>query len=256
MSVVSLKQLLEAGVHFGHQTKSWNPKMKPYIFQARNGIHILNLEKTEKLIAEAYNFIREVAAEGKSILFVGTKKQAAKVVEEEAERAGVFYINSRWLGGTLTNFKTIRNSIERLNKIEQQQKTGELNLLTKKEAGKLLKEAEKLKEVLGGIRDMHQLPGALFVVDPNAERIAVLEANKLNIPVVAICDTNCNPDGIKHVIPANDDAISSVKLVASVIANAIIEAQEGKAFVKEETEEAVMPKMTEEDFKEKPKAKK
>ena len=234
MSVISMKQLLEAGVHFGHQTRSWNPKMSKYIFTARNGIHILNLEDTEKLIGVAYNAVREVAASGKSVLFVGTKKQATKVVEEEALRAGAFYVNNRWLGGTLTNFKTIRSRIDRLNKLYQMEKIGEFNLLTKKEAAKLVDEREKLEKNLGGVKNMTSLPGIIFVVDPKNEHIAIKEARSLKIPIAGICDTNCDPDDVDFVIPANDDAVSSIKLIVSAMADAVIEGREGVAPVKEE----------------------
>ncbi len=227
MSVISMKQFLEAGVHFGHQTKKWNPKMKKYIFTARNNIHIINLEETTVLVDKAYAFVRDAVASGKSVLFVGTKKQAQDAIKEEAERAGMFYVNSRWLGGTLTNFKTIRKSIERLNRLNQMEKVGEFELLPKKEVALLQKERAKLETNLGGIKDMRELPGVMFVVDPNAEHICVREAKNLNIPVVSLVDTNCDPSGIDYVIPGNDDAIRSVKLIASAIADAVIEAKEG-----------------------------
>ena len=227
MSVISMKQLLEAGVHFGHQTRKWNPKMKPYIFMARNDIHILNLEKTSEQIDKAYTFVRDVAASGKSVLFVGTKKQAQEAVKEEAERCGMFYVNSRWLGGTLTNFKTILKRIEKLNKLNQMEKVGEFDLLPKKEVAKLKEERDKLQLNLGGIKDMKGLPGCMFVVDPKKEAIAVKEAKNLNIPIVAIVDTNCDPDDVDYVIPGNDDAIGAVKIISSIIANAVIEAREG-----------------------------
>ena len=225
-----MKQLLEAGVHFGHQTRRWNPKMAKYIFTERNGIYIIDLQKTVKKLDEAYMFVRDVAAEGGSILFVGTKKQAGDSVREEAERCGQFYINSRWLGGTLTNFKTIRSRIDRLNRLEKMEESGEFDLLPKKEVLGLKKEMAKLNANLGGIKEMRTLPGALFVVDPHNEDIAVQEARKLHIPIVAITDTNCDPDLIDYVIPGNDDAIRAVKLLSSVIANAVIEANQGEAF--------------------------
>ena len=237
MSVISMKQLLEAGVHFGHQTRKWNPKMKEYIFTARNDIHILNLELTSEQIDKAYSFVRDVVASGKSVLFVGTKKQAQEAVKEEAERCGMFYVNTRWLGGTLTNFKTIRNRIERLNKLNQMEKVGEFDLLPKKEVALLKQERDKLEKNLGGIKDMHELPGVLFVVDPTNEKICVHEANILNIPVVSLVDTNCDPSNVTVVIPGNDDAIRSVKLIASAIADAVIEAREGVSMQKNEEEE-------------------
>lgn len=234
MSVISVKQLLEAGVHFGHQTRKWNPKMKKYIFTARNDIHILNLEDTEKLIDKAYEFIKEQVKEGKTVLFVGTKKQAAPAIKEEAERAGAFYVNSRWLGGTLTNFKTVRKSIDRLNKLYNMEKVGEFNLLTKKEVAKLVAEREKLEKNLGGIKDMQGMPGVMFIVDTKNEHIAVREARALGIPVVALLDTNCDPDDADYVIPGNDDAIRAVKLIAGAMADAIIEAKEGEMAVKKD----------------------
>ncbi len=237
MSVISMKQLLEAGVHFGHQTRKWNPKMKQYIFTARNDIHILNLEVTQEQIDKAYNFIRDVVASGKNILFVGTKKQAQEAIKEEAERCGMFYINTRWLGGTLTNFKTIRNRVERLNKLNQMEKVGEFDLLPKKEVALLKQERDKLEKNLGGIKEMRELPGALFVVDPTNEKICVHEANILNIPVVSLVDTNCDPSNVTVVIPGNDDAIRSVKLIASAMADAVIEAREGVSMKKEEGED-------------------
>lgn len=237
MSVISMKQLLEAGVHFGHQTRKWNPKMKEYIFTARNDIHILNLELTSEQIDKAYSFVRDVVASGKSVLFVGTKKQAQEAVKEEAERCGMFYINTRWLGGTLTNFKTIRNRIERLNKLNQMEKVGEFDLLPKKEVALLKQERDKLEKNLGGIKDMHELPGVLFVVDPTNEKICVHEANILNIPVLSLVDTNCDPSNVTVVIPGNDDAIRSVKLIASAIADAVIEAREGVSMQKNEEDD-------------------
>ncbi len=228
MAVITMKQLLEAGVHFGHQTRKWNPKMGKYIYAARNDIHIIDLQLTVDLIEDAYKFVCESAKQGKTILFVGTKKQAQDAVKEEAERCGMYYVNSRWLGGTLTNFKTIRTRIERMVKIEKMEQNGEFDLLPKKEVAKLKEEYNKLVTNLGGIRDMNKLPGVMFVVDPHIEDIAVAEARKLNIPIVAITDTNCDPDLIDYVIPGNDDAIRAVKLIASVIANAVIEANQGE----------------------------
>ena len=237
MSVISMKQLLEAGVHFGHQTRKWNPKMKQYIFTARNDIHILNLEVTSEQVDKAYSFVRDVVASGKSVLFVGTKKQAQEAVKEEAERCGMYYVNTRWLGGTLTNFKTIRNRIERLNKLNQMEKVGEFDLLPKKEVALLKQERDKLEKNLGGIKEMRELPGVLFVVDPTNEKICVHEANILNIPVVSLVDTNCDPSNVTVVIPGNDDAIRSVKLIASAIADAVIEAREGVSMKKDENSE-------------------
>lgn len=228
MAVVAMKQLLEAGVHFGHQTRKWNPKMKKYIFAARHDIHIIDLEMTAKLIEEAYAYVVSAVKAGKSVLFVGTKKQAQDAIKEEAERCGQFYINSRWLGGTLTNFKTIRSRIDYLEKLERMEQSGEFDLLPKKEVLGLKKEMEKLTETLGGIKDMRGMPGVIFIVDPNNEDIAVAEARKLHIPIVAITDTNCDPDLIDYVIPGNDDAIRAIKLISSVIANAVIEAKEGE----------------------------
>ncbi len=228
MAVITLKQLLEAGVHFGHQTRKWNPKMKKYIFAARNDIHIIDLQLTVGLIEQAYSFVADSVKAGKSVLFVGTKKQAQEAIKEEAQRCGQFYINSRWLGGTLTNFKTIRSRIDRLNKLNKMEESGEFDLLPKKEVLGLKKEMEKLENNLGGIKDMKGLPGVMFIVDPHNEDIAVQEARKLNIPIVAITDTNCDPDLIDYVIPGNDDAIRAVKLISSVIANAVIEANQGE----------------------------
>ena len=228
MSVVSMKQLLEAGVHFGHPTRKWNPKMKKYIFTARNDIYILNLEVTVGLIDQAYNFVKEVVSSGKSVLFVGTKKKAKDAVIEEAQRCGMFYMGNRWLGGTLTNFKTIRARVDRLNKLNAMEQTGEFDLLPKKEVAKLKAERDKLEENLGGIKDMHTMPGVLFVVDPKKEYIAVREARSLGIPIVGLVDTNCDPDDVDYVIPGNDDAIRAVKLIAGAIADAVIEAKEGE----------------------------
>ncbi len=228
MAVITMKQLLEAGVHFGHQTRKWNPKMKKYIFAARHDIHIIDLEMTAKLIEEAYSFVVEQVKAGKSVLFVGTKKQAQDAIKEEAERCGMYYVNSRWLGGCLTNFKTIRGRIDYLEKLERMEASGEFDLLPKKEVLGLKKEMAKLTENLGGIKNMKGMPGVMFVVDPHNEDIAVTEARKLNIPIVAITDTNCDPDVIDYVIPGNDDAIRAIKLISSVIANAVIEANQGE----------------------------
>ena len=227
MAVVSMKQLLEAGVHFGHQTRRWNPKMAEYIFTERNGIYIIDLQKTVRKLEEAYN-VRELSMEGKSVLFVGTKKQAQESVRDEAERAGAYFVNARWLGGMLTNFRTIRRRIDRLNQLKAMEADGTFEMLPKKEVVKLNLEIEKLEKFLGGIKEMKQLPGALFIVDPRKERIAVAEAKKLGIPIVAIVDTNCDPDEIDYVIPGNDDAIRAVKLISGTIANAIVEGKEGQ----------------------------
>ena len=233
-----MKQLLEAGVHFGHQTRKWNPKMKRYIFAARNDIHIIDLQLTVGLIEEAYAFVCEQVKAGKSVLFVGTKKQAQDAIKEEAERCGQFYINSRWLGGTLTNYKTIRSRVERLNKLHKMEENGDFDLLPKKEVIGLKAEMDKLEENLGGIKEMKGLPGVMFVVDPHNEDIAVAEARKLNIPIVAITDTNCDPDLVDYVIPGNDDAIRAIKLISSVIANAVIEANQGESVEMPVVEEA------------------
>ena len=238
MSVISMKQLLEAGVHFGHQTRKWNPKMSKYIFNSRNDIHIINLEDTVVLVDKAYEYVREMASQGKTILFVGTKKQAQKAIEDEAKRCGMFYINSRWLGGTLTNFKTIRSRIDRLNKLNNMEKVGEFNLLPKKEVIKLKAERDKLEKNLGGIKDMTKLPDVLFIVDTKKEHIAVKEAKTLNIPIVALLDTNCDPEPIDYVIPGNDDAIRAVSLIAGAMANAVIEAKEGSVPAEETAEVA------------------
>ncbi len=227
-----MKQLLEAGVHFGHQTRRWNPKMKKYIYGERNGIHIIDLQITVDLVEEAYKFVVDQVKQGKNVLFVGTKKQAQEAIREEAERCGMYYVNSRWLGGTLTNFKTIRTRIDRLNKLDNMEKTGEFDLLPKKEVLGLKAERDKLLHNLGGIREMKSLPGVMFVVDPNCELNAVKEARKLNIPVVAITDTNCDPDLVDYVISGNDDAIRAVKLIASIIADAVIEAKQGEDAVR------------------------
>ncbi|MDY4976865.1 MAG: 30S ribosomal protein S2 [Clostridia bacterium] len=236
MAVIAMKQLLEAGVHFGHQTRRWNPKMAEYIFTERNGIYIIDLQKTVKKIEEAYDFIREVAANGDDVLFVGTKKQAQESIKEEAERVGMYYVNARWLGGMMTNFKTIRKRIDRLNQIKKMEEDGTFDLLPKKEVIKLKGELEKLEKFLGGIKEMKRLPGALFVVDPKKEHIAIMEAKKLGIPVVAIVDTNCDPEEVDYVIPGNDDAIRAVKLIASTMANAVLEGKQGEQFAAEEEE--------------------
>lgn len=230
MAIISMKQLLEAGVHFGHQTRRWNPKMAPYIFTERNGIYIIDLQKTVRKIDEAYAFMKQVAETGKPILFVGTKKQAQGAIAEESKRAGMFYVNERWLGGMLTNYKTISMRIKRLNDIKAMETDGTFEALTKKEVIKLRGELEKLEKFLGGIKDMKGMPGALFVVDPKKERIAVKEARILGIPIIGIVDTNCDPDDVDYIIPANDDAIRAVKLIAGRMADAIIEANQGESF--------------------------
>lgn len=227
-NVISMKQLLEAGVHFGHPTRKWNPKMKRYIYTSRNDIYIINLEKTVELIDEAYAFIKSVAESGKSILFVGTKKQAQEAIMQEAQKCGMYYVNNRWLGGMLTNFTTMRSRVERLNKLNQMEKMNEFNVLPKKEVSKLIAERDKLEMNLGGVKDMRTLPGALFVVDPKKEHLAVAEARSLNIPIVGIVDTNCDPDEVDYIIPGNDDAIRAVKLIAGAMADAVIEAREGE----------------------------
>ena len=227
MSVISMKQLLEAGVHFGHQTRRWNPNMAEYIFTERNGIYIIDLQKTVKKIEEAYSFIRDIAQDGGEILFVGTKKQAQESIKEEAERVGMYWVNARWLGGMLTNFKTIKKRIERLEQLTRMEEDGTFDLLPKKEVLNLKHEREKLEKFLGGIKTMKKLPSALFIVDPRKEKIAIAEAKKLGIPVVAIVDTNCDPEEVDYVIPGNDDAIRAVKLIASTIANAIVEGRQG-----------------------------
>ncbi len=236
MGVVTMKELLESGVHFGHQVKIWNPKMKKYIFGERNGIHIIDLQKTLKGLEEAYAFIRDVAAEGRSLLFVGTKKQAQDSIYEEATRAGAFYVNNRWLGGMLTNFVTVRKSIERLKKIESMKEDGTYNSLTKKEVSNYEQERIKLEKNLSGIKDMQSLPGAIFVIDPRKERIAVAEAKRLSIPIVAVVDTNCDPDEVDYVIPGNDDAIRAIKLISSKIANAYLE---GKGILAKSMDEEI-----------------
>ena len=237
MAVISMKQLLEAGVHFGHQTRRWNPKMAQYIFTERNGIYIIDLQKTVRKIDEAYAFVRDTAMQGKTILFVGTKKQAQESIESEAKRCNMYYVNNRWLGGMLTNFRTIQTRIRRLNDIDKMEQSGQFDLLPKKEVIKHLGEIEKLEKYLGGVKEMKKLPGALFIVDTRKERNAIAEAHKLGIPVVAIADTNCDPDEIDYPIPGNDDAIRAIKLIASVMANAMIEGRQG-----EQVEEAAEAK--------------
>ena len=237
MAVVAMKKLLEAGVHFGHQTKRWNPKMAEYIFTARNGIHIVDLQKVSKKLDDAYAFVKEQVQNGADVIFVGTKKQSQDSVKEEAIRSGMYYVNQRWLGGTLTNFKTIQKRINRLKEIEAMQEDGTFSVLPKKEVIKLKGEMEKLEKYLGGIKDMKKLPGVMFVVDPKKERIAILEARKLGIPVVGLVDTNCDPDDVDLVIPGNDDAVRSVKLIVEAIANAVIEANQGESFVKPSDDE-------------------
>ncbi|MBR3134256.1 MAG: 30S ribosomal protein S2 [Clostridia bacterium] len=247
MAVVAMKQLLEAGVHFGHQTRRWDPRMAEYIFQARNGIHIIDLQKTSKKIDEAYEFIKEQAEEGKTILFVGTKKQAQDCVKEAAEKSGMFYVNQRWLGGTLTNFQTIRNRIERLKELEEMEQDGTFEVLPKKEVVLLRKEMEKLNKNLGGIKEMTELPDLLFIIDPKKEHNAVLEARKLNIPLVGLVDTNCNPNDVDYCIPGNDDAIRAVKLISDCMANAIIEGKQGESLeVESEIEEEMTADVSEE----------
>lgn len=233
MSVISMKQLLEAGVHFGHQTRRWNPKMAPYIFTERNGIYIIDLQQTVKKIEEAYDFVRELSMDGKDILFVGTKKQAQESIEEEAKRCGMFYVNQRWLGGMLTNFSTIRTRINRLNELNEMEENGSFDVLPKKEVIQLKLEKEKLEKNLGGIKDMHNLPSAMFIIDPRKERIAVSEAKILGIPIIAIVDTNCDPDEIDYVIPGNDDAIRAVKLITSKMADAVLEGKQGEQLSEE-----------------------
>ena len=237
MAVVAMKQLLEAGVHFGHQTRRWDPKMAEYIFQARNGIHIIDLQKTSKKIDEAYDFMRSQAEEGKKVLFVGTKKQAQECMKEAAEKSGMYYVDQRWLGGMLTNFDTIQKRIQRLKELETMEQDGTFDVLPKKEVILLKKEMEKLEKNLGGIKEMTELPGVIFLVDPKKERIAVLEAKKLGIPTVGIVDTNCNPEDLDYPIPGNDDAIRAVKLIADVMANAVIEGKQGESFETVEEQE-------------------
>lgn len=228
MSVITMKQLLEAGVHFGHQTRRWNPKMATYIYMERNGIYIIDLQQTVKKFDEAYEFIKSVVSDGKDVLFVGTKKQAQETIKEEAKRSGMHFVNQRWLGGMLTNYKTIRQRVLRLKQLKKMEEEGAFEVLTKKEVARLLNERERLERFLGGIQDMDKLPGAIFVVDPRKEKIAVAEARKLKIPVVAIVDTNCDPDEIDYVIPGNDDAIRAVKLISAKMADAVLEGKQGK----------------------------
>ena len=239
MAVVAMKQLLEAGVHFGHQTRRWDPRMAEYIFQARNGIHIIDLQKTSKKLDEAYEFMKEQAEEGKTVLFVGTKKQAQECMKEAAEKSGMFYVNQRWLGGTLTNFSTIRDRINKLEELERMSEDGTFEVLPKREVVLLKKEMEKLTKNLGGIKNMTDIPGVMFVVDPKKEHNAVVEAHKLGIPVVGLVDTNCNPDDVDYVIPGNDDAIRAVKLIADSMANAIIEGKQGEILEDEAMEDMV-----------------
>ena len=239
MAVVSMKQLLEAGVHFGHQTRRWNPKMAPYIYTERNGIYIIDLQKTVKKLEEAYNFVRDLAANGETVLFVGTKKQAQDAIKEEADRVGMYYVNARWLGGMLTNFKTMRSRVERLNQLNKMQEDGTFAMLPKKEVAKLSLEIEKLEKYLGGVKEMKKLPGALFIVDPRKERNAIAEARKLHIPIVAIVDTNCDPDEIDYVIPGNDDAIRAIKLISATMANAVQEGKQGEDTAEAPVVEAV-----------------
>jgi small subunit ribosomal protein S2 len=228
MSVITMKQLLEAGVHFGHQTRRWNPKMDTYIYMERNGIYIIDLQQTVKKFDEAYNFIKEVVADGKGVLFVGTKKQAQETIKDEANRCGMYFVNQRWLGGMLTNYKTIKKRITRLKQLEKMEADGAFEGLTKKEVARLKNEGERLERFLGGIKDMEKLPGAVYIVDPRKEKIAVAEARKLHIPIVAIVDTNCDPDEIDYVIPGNDDAIRAVKLISAKIADAVLESRQGE----------------------------
>jgi len=228
MAIVSMKQLLEAGVHFGHQTRRWNPKMAEYIYMERNGIYIIDLQKTVKKLEEAYNFVRSISESGQSVLFVGTKKQAQDAVKEESARAGMYYVNARWLGGMLTNFKTMRTRVDRLAQLKKMQEDGTFDMLPKKEVIKHLHEMEKLEKYLGGVTEMKKLPGALFVVDPRKEHNAISEARKLHIPVVAIVDTNCDPDEIDYVIPSNDDAIRAIRLISAAMASAVIEGRQGQ----------------------------
>ena len=239
MAVVAMKQLLEAGVHFGHQTRRWDPRMAEYIFQARNGIHIIDLQKASKKIDEAYEFIKEQVEEGKTVLFVGTKKQAQECMKDAAIKSGMYYVDQRWLGGMLTNFDTIQKRIQRLKELETMEQDGTFDVLPKKEVILLKKEMEKLEKNLGGIKEMTELPGVIFLVDPKKERIAILEARKLNIPVIGLVDTNCNPEDVDYAIPGNDDAIRAVKLIADVMANAIIEGRQGESFEAEEVTEEV-----------------
>ena len=250
MAVVAMKQLLEAGVHFGHQTRRWDPKMAEYIFQARNGIHIIDLQKTSKKLDEAYAFMKEQAEEGKTVLFVGTKKQAQECMKDAAQMSNMYYVNQRWLGGMLTNFGTIRKRVERLKELETMQEDGTFDVLPKKEVILLKKEMEKLEKNLGGIKDMTEIPGVLFVVDPKKERIAILEAKKLGIPVVGLVDTNCNPEDLDYPIPGNDDAIRAVKLIADTMANAIIEGRQGESMDSDVAEEMVSEEVEPESIEE------
>ena len=246
MAVITMKQLLEAGVHFGHQTRRWNPKMAEYIFTERNGIYIIDLQKTVRKVDEAYNFVRDTVASGESVLFVGTKKQAQETIREEAERCGMFFVNQRWLGGMLTNFKTITSRIHRLEEIEKMEEDGLFDVLPKKEVMELRKEQDRLTRFLGGIRGMKTLPGAVFIVDPRKERIAVAEARKLGIPIIAVVDTNCDPDEVDYVIPGNDDAIRAVKLLTTTMADAVVEAKEGASFALDPADEEAEYDETEE----------
>ncbi len=253
MAVVAMKQLLEAGVHFGHQTRRWDPKMAEYIFQARNGIHIIDLQKTSKKLDEAYAFLKEQVEEGKTVLFVGTKKQAQECMKEAAIKCGMYYVDQRWLGGMLTNFDTIRARVQRLKDLETMQEDGTFNVLPKKEVILLKKEMEKLERNLGGIKEMEQIPGVIFLVDPKKERIAVLEAKKLGIPVIGLVDTNCNPEEVDYAIPGNDDAIRAVKLIADVMANAVIEGKQGESFETEAEPEQEMEDINSKTETEEPK---
>ena len=250
MAVVAMKQLLEAGVHFGHQTRRWDPKMAEYIFQARNGIHIIDLQKTSKKIDEAYKFMKEQAEEGKEVLFVGTKKQAQECMKEAAIKCNMYYVDQRWLGGMLTNFDTIQKRINRLKSLEAMETDGTFDRIPKKEVIKLKAEREKLERNLGGIKEMNKLPGVLFIVDPKKERIAILEARKLNIPIVGLIDTNCNPEDVDYPIPGNDDAIRSVKLIADVMANAIIEGRQGETIEMPEETESIVEEQAPADMEE------
>lgn len=250
MSVISMKQLLEAGVHFGHQTRRWNPKMAPYIYTERNGIYIIDLQKSVGMVDDAYNAVSDIAANGGKILFVGTKKQAQDAIKAEAERCGMFYINERWLGGMLTNFKTIRSRVERLKEIERMSEDGTFDVLPKKEVIALRKEWEKLEKNLGGIKEMKRIPDAIFIVDPKKERICVQEAHTLGIPLIGICDTNCDPEELDYVIPGNDDAIRAVKLIVSKMADAVVEANQGAAGEVAVEEEVVLEETAQESVEE------
>ena len=247
MAVVSMKQLLEAGVHFGHQTRRWNPKMAPYIYMERNGIYIIDLQKTVKKLEEAYNFVRDTAANGGTILFVGTKKQAQDAVKEEAERVGMYFVNARWLGGMLTNFKTMRTRVDRLAQLKKMQEDGTFDMLPKKEVMKHMGEMEKLEKYLGGVKEMKKLPSAVFVVDPRKEHNAIAEARKLHIPIIAIVDTNCDPDEVDYVIPANDDAIRAIRLISATMANAVLEGRQGQDAEEEAAEAAAEKAEAEEE---------